>query len=196
MKQIYIILTHTGTLLSKIIKNYTKDEFSHASISLDIELNKMYSFGRLNPSNPFIGGFVHEYIHKGTFKKFKNTVAKIYSLNITDEQYKKIEEKIKQIGKEKENYKFNIKGLFAAGFHKKIAREQYFYCAEFVKYLIEYAEIDVNLPPAVKPEHFKNINEQNIIYEGLLRKYKSPKVKISDLLKKNLAIYKRKEGII
>lgn len=30
----------------------------------------MYSFGRLNPYNPFWGGFVHESIDKGTFKRF------------------------------------------------------------------------------------------------------------------------------
>ena len=53
MKQIYIVLTHTGTALSTIIKYYTKDEFSHVSISLDEELEEMYSFGRLNPYNPF-----------------------------------------------------------------------------------------------------------------------------------------------
>ena len=62
MKKIYIVLTHSGTTLSKIIKGFTKDEFSHVSISLDKELNEMYSFGRLNPYNPFWGGFVHEYI--------------------------------------------------------------------------------------------------------------------------------------
>ena len=83
----YIVLTHSGTALSKIIKGFTKDEFSHVSISLDKELNEMYSFGRLNPYNPFWGGFVHEYIDKGTFKRFYKTRSKIYSLNITEEQY-------------------------------------------------------------------------------------------------------------
>ena len=76
MKKIYIILTHTGTTLSKIIKKYTKDEFSHVSISLDVKLENMYSFGRLKPYNPFIGGFVHEYINKGTYKRFYNTKQK------------------------------------------------------------------------------------------------------------------------
>ena len=38
MKKIYIILTHTGTVLSTIIKYYTKDEFSHVSIALDADL--------------------------------------------------------------------------------------------------------------------------------------------------------------
>ena len=67
MKEIYIVLTHTGTTLSKLIKSYTKDEFSHVSIALDIKLEKMYSFGRLNPYNPFVAGFVHEYIHTRYF---------------------------------------------------------------------------------------------------------------------------------
>ena len=53
------------TLLIK--KSYTKDEFSHVSIALDIQLEKMYSFGRLKPYNPFIAGFVHEYIHTRYF---------------------------------------------------------------------------------------------------------------------------------
>ena len=43
MKKIYIVLTHTGTTLSKIIKTYTKDEFSHVSIALDNKLQEMYS---------------------------------------------------------------------------------------------------------------------------------------------------------
>ena len=73
MKRIYLILTYSGTILSRIIKIYTRDEFAHVSISLDEELNQMYSFGRLNPYNPFIGGFVHEGINIGTFKRFRKT---------------------------------------------------------------------------------------------------------------------------
>lgn len=85
MKKIYLVLAHTGTTLATIIKYYTKDEFSHVSIALDDELEEMYSFGRLNPYNPFWGGFVHENIYKGTFKRFKNTKTEVYSLLVTDE---------------------------------------------------------------------------------------------------------------
>ena len=89
MKKVYIILTYTGTILSKIIKYYTGNEFSHVSIALDSQLRKMYSFGRLNPYNPFWGGFVHEGINIGTFKRFSRTKARVYSLEINDEQYEK-----------------------------------------------------------------------------------------------------------
>ena len=137
MKKIYIVLTHTGTTLSRIIKGFTKDEFSHVSISLDSNLKEMYSFGRLEPYNPFWGGFVHEYIDRGTFKRFYKTKTKIYSMQITDEQYEKAKNAIYKIEQEKENYKFNIIGLLAVGFHKKIGKEYSFYCAEFVKYVME-----------------------------------------------------------
>ena len=171
MKKIYIVLTHTGTILSRIIKTYTKDEFSHSSISLDIELKEMYSFGRLNPYNPFWGGFVHEYIDQGTFKRFYKTRVKVYSLKITEEQYEVIKDIIEKIRNNKENYKFNTIGLFAAGFHKRIEKYHSFYCAEFVKYVLEKAGIVTYLPDAVKPEDFKKIKGLQEIYGGLLRKY-------------------------
>ena len=71
MQKVYIVLTHTGTLLSNLIKLYTKNDYSHVSLAFDQELNEMYSFGRLYTYNAFIGGFVREYLNKGTFKRFK-----------------------------------------------------------------------------------------------------------------------------
>ena len=107
MEKIYIILTHTGTALSRIIKYYTKDEFSHVSIALDSELKEMYSFGRLHPYNAFWGSFVHEEINKGTFKRFKKTKAEIYSLLVTDEQYEKAKKTITYFNNNKQKYKLS-----------------------------------------------------------------------------------------
>lgn len=172
MKKVYLILTHTGTNLSKLIKNYTKDEFSHVSIALDEGLEQMYSFGRLNPYNPFWAGFVHETITGGTFKRFYLTQTKIYFLEVTEEQYKKIKNIIYQMEQEKGQYKFNILGLFAAGFRKKIKRKKSFYCAEFVKYLMDQAGIDSGLPEVPKPEDFKEISQCQEVYRGLLKNYR------------------------
>lgn len=171
MKKIYIILTHTGTNLSKLIKSYTKDEFSHVSIALDCKLKQMYSFGRLHPYNPFWAGFVQEAIDDGTFKRFYLTKTRIYFLEVTEEQYQKIQETIQKIEKEKEQYTFNILGLFAAGFRKKIVRKKSFYCAEFVKYVLEEAKVKTNLPEVAKPEDFKQIENLQEIYSGYLKKF-------------------------
>ena len=55
MKKVYIVLTQTGTILSRAVKLYTGKQYNHASIALDEELEELYSFGRVNPYNAFVG---------------------------------------------------------------------------------------------------------------------------------------------
>lgn len=170
MKKIYIILTFTGTWLSRVVRVYTKKEYSHVSISLDEDLTKMYSFGRLYPYNPFLAGFVHEGINHGTFKRFKKTKTKIYSLEIPNEKYDKLEEIITNIQQRKHLYKFNFIGLMALALNVKIKRERCFYCAEFVKYVLEQSNV-IELPELVKPEDFEKLSGISEVYKGILKEY-------------------------
>ena len=41
-----------------------------------------------------------------------------------------------------------------AGVNFKYKRDKSFYCAEFVKFLTDEAEIDLNLPDIIRPIHF------------------------------------------
>lgn len=170
MKKIYIVLTYTGTILAKIVRMYTKREFSHVSIALDEDLKEMYSFGRLNPYNPFWGGFVHEGLDKGTFKRFKKTKARVYSLTVKEEQYDKVVEVIRNIQNNKFEYDFNVLGLAAVLINYKVKREKSFYCAEFVKYVLEESKI-CSLPDIIKPEDFKEIKNLNVVYNGVFQEY-------------------------
>lgn len=52
-KQIFIVITQTGTMLSRILKRITGAEYNHASLSLSQDLTRMYSFGRRHPYTPF-----------------------------------------------------------------------------------------------------------------------------------------------
>lgn len=181
--KIYIVLTYTGTILAKIIKYYTHCEFSHVSISLDEKLKRMYSFGRLNPYNPFYGGFIHESIRRGTFKRFKKTTAIIYSLEVSEQQYNDIINTISVIKQNRRKYKFNIIGLFAVALHLKIKRNMSFYCAEFVKYLLENSKIETRLPNIIKPEDFRKIPNLKPIYVGKLNQYYYENKLITDNVK-------------
>ena len=173
MKKIYIVLTHTGTMLSRTIKIFTGNRYTHASISLDKNMEEMYSFGRLNPYNPFIGGFVREGINIGTFKRFKNTKTEIYSLEIAEEEYKKIEEIILKFVENKKVYKFNFIGLILAGFNKKYKRGNKYYCSQFVREIIEQSQIRIdNISNVMKPEDFRKLKSLQLEYCGLLRMYR------------------------
>ena len=172
MKKIYFVLTDAGTALGRIIKFKTGRKYTHVSIAIDENLEKMYSFSRLNPYNCFVGGFVHERLRKGCFKRFKNTRAKICSIWITDYQYEKIEEQIKLFEANREKYKFNVLGLAYILFDKEIHREDYFYCAEFVKHILLKANVNIKLPNMPRPEDFEQLEDSEVIYIGLLNDYK------------------------
>lgn len=171
MKEIYIVLTYTGSVLSKVVKYYTKDKYSHVSIGLDADLKQLYSFGRLKPYNPYRAGFVHEEVNSGTFARFKNTIGAVYSFKVTDEEYFKISYAIEQMKENKNKYKFNIVGLFLVSINRKYKREDCFYCAEFVKYILENTLNKNLLPEIVKPMDFLELENMELIYEGLLNKY-------------------------
>ena len=171
MKKIYIVLSYTGTILSRIVKLYTRKEYSHVSIALDRDLSHMYSFGRLNPYNPFIGGFVQESPNYGTFKRFKNSKIKIYSLEVSDDDYRIIKNTIRDIEKNKKSYKFNVMGLITVMAHYHLKRENCFYCAEFVKYVLNSSSMEFDLPEIIKPDDFQRVTGTNEIYTGRLSEY-------------------------
>lgn len=180
MKQVYIVLTHTGTTLSSIVRFYTKKKYTHVSIGLDSNLNELYSFGRLNPYNPFKGGFVHEELNKGTFARFRNTIGAVYSLKVTEEQYKSIVDIIENVKLNKKKYKFNILGLFLVSINKKHQKKNKFYCAEFVKYILETSFNKRFLPEIIKPMDFVSLDNMELKYEGLFSKYKYIEENCSD----------------
>lgn len=173
MKKVYIVLSYTGTILSRIVKMYTKKEYSHVSISLDENLNEMYSFGRIYAYNPFLGGFVRESIEFGTFRRFRKKIkTKIYSLEVDDKQYEQIKKIIGNINSEKNSYRFNVLGLIAIMFNCKVKRHRCFYCAEFVKYVFDNTSLEVGLPELIKPDDFSSIKGIKTVYSGLLDEYK------------------------
>lgn len=173
MKRIYIILTQTGTILSRLSKMATKKTYNHVSIALDYDLKEMYSFGRLNPYIFFWGGFVHEGIDFGTFRRFKNTQAKVLFLDVSDEEYDAIRTRIEYFIENSKFFKFNIKGLFYALRNKNLERSNKYYCSQFVKYMLKQAQIKGGelLPDCVKPQDFEDIEGVECCYTGLLKTY-------------------------
>ena len=58
MKSIYIILSQSGTEVSKILKLITKERYNHASICLDSSFNEFYSIGRKYINTPIPRAFI------------------------------------------------------------------------------------------------------------------------------------------
>lgn len=176
-KQIYIIISQTGTILSRIIKRATGEEYCHASISLNKNLRRMYSFGRVNPYNPFIGGFVMESPLFGTFKRFKNTKAVVLAVDISEEQYNQIESMISSMWKCRKKYHYNYLGLYLAAFNVNYKKVDCYYCSEFVGQLLIDSHIDGadKLRSIIHPIDLLEIPHKKI-YSGKLCDYSKSKI--------------------
>lgn len=168
-KKVYILLTDTGTLFTKVIKSFTKKRYNHASISFDVELSEVYSFGRKKMSNPFNGGFVQENVKTGLFK---NADCVIYSLNVTNEQYEKMKDYVAKIESEKEDFRYNLIGLFGFIVNKPIKREKAFFCSQFVASVLRNGNVNFNKPPSlIAPNDLEEIEGLEVVYEGRLNDY-------------------------
>ena len=89
-KQLYIVLTQTGSSISRLLKLFTKAEYNHSSISLTEGLQRMYSFGRVYSWTFLFGGFVKESPNTGSFRRFSKTEACVIALPVTEEQYERM----------------------------------------------------------------------------------------------------------
>lgn len=171
MNKIYLILSHSGTLMSNIVRLYTRYKYSHVSISLDKKISNMYSFGRKNVYNIFDGGFVIQNKKSKFYKKFKNTKCIILELNVTKEQYDKLYNILERYKDNIDMYKYDIMGVFLRPFNIKINREYYYYCTKFVKEVLENSNIYKFNSDFIKPKDFLSIPNNKIIYKGNLLSY-------------------------
>ena len=173
MKKIYIILSQTDTVLARTLKLLTRAEYNHASISLDESMNEIYSFGRLSPNNPFVGGFVRESKNGGTFKRFYKTRAVILRTEISDEDYESIQGYFRSMYAHRREYCYNYKGLFLAFFGKAYRNERHFYCSEFVRHILIRFQIESSesFDEIVKPIDFLALKNWEVVYKGVLQSY-------------------------
>ena len=84
MKTIYILLTRSGTLLSKLVYAVTGASYTHASMAFDEELNCLYSSTRKNGYTMFPAGPSKEYLNKGVFRLRGDAPCALYALVVTE----------------------------------------------------------------------------------------------------------------
>ena len=172
-KRIYIMLSHSGSLFSKMITLCTREPYTHVSTAFDEHLKEMYSFGRLNPYNPIIGGFVKEDIVNGTFGRFPHARCALYSLEIDAYQYNSLRNELFKFKIESNKYGYNLLGVLSAAFNFPLHRKYSYFCSQFVSEILLNSGIRIidKNPSLTAPMDFMNCKELEIIYEGELRDY-------------------------
>ena len=174
MKNIYIILSQSGTWISKMLKFFTRAPYNHASLALDISLEEFFSFGRKKVTNFLMGGFVVEHKNKGVYEKFAPTPCKIIELPVTDEQYHLIKQIINEFVKNTEIYHYDFVNVPLVNTPFHIIRRNRFFCSQFVAYALNSAGIKTVKPPEhIAPIDFLKLENSKVIYTGILQQYEA-----------------------
>lgn len=166
LKKIYIIVSNSGSIVSKILKISTKEEYVHVAISLDKDFKNTYSFGRKYTYIPLPGGLINEYYER-RIKYFSNSKIKVFELEISNRQYKKLVNDLNNnyINK-KDELKYNILGLFLIKLKIAKHRKNHYCCSQFCGKVLKDNNIlqfekDYSL---IEPKDFLNLDK--VVFEG------------------------------
>ena len=166
---VFIILTASENLFAKTIRLFTKSNFSHATIALNSELDKLFSFDAR--------GFVDDGLNELT--KISTTYYySAYMFICTQDEYNIINNIIEGFETQKDSFKYSIKGIINFIFGKKTEYEGEWFCSEFVSYLVNAVS-----PNTLKkhyslysPEDLRHTHKFIKLDEGFIKNFKSSKI--------------------
>lgn len=181
LKQVYILLSRTGSVPSKAIQLFTRKKYTHSSISVLPYLDGFYSYGRRRLHNFLVGGFVSEDINNGVFAKYSEGECELFSLDVSDESYFKIKKLIEFYIENYDKCKYNFRAIvpMCIGIKQKLKFKMT--CSQFVATLLELSGACAlpRHPSLMQPVDFLKIKGIHSIYKGKIKNCHFPDTLIS-----------------
>lgn len=177
MRKIYILLSRTGTLPSRMIHLSLGGLYTHASIAITPETNKLYSFARRTLHNPLNAGFMLEDTKTHVFAVHQKCNCAVYSIEISDDAYANIEKVLKRFVANPKRFGYNFLGVIPSRLGIPWNRKHHFTCSQFVAYVLHVSG-GVKLPKEyslMMPNDFLDIVGMKLVYSGKIRDCKIEK---------------------
>lgn len=175
---VYIILVYTASTFGKMIKEYTHGIYTHAAMSLDNTLNKLYSFNLNNQFNK-LGGFSIESI-EGYKKDNKDAIMCVYTTFVNDDKKRKLDKQINYFIGNIDKTKYSIINVFSLIANKPIELANDMICSQFVDRMLKSVDVDITgmASSLVTPNDIYKSTSNKIykVYEGRVDEYNHKKI--------------------
>lgn len=185
---VYVVVMHTGSVVSTVIKKATGDLYSHASISFNPSLTNMYSFGNKRiKGKAFANGFKKEDIHNEFFSS-RNIPYAMYMVPVTKEELVAMKKRLDYFVTNENKFSFDMIGLVKIFFGIADNPENRYFCSRFVMDVLNAgrpADPYTQEESLVKPQDLAETNFARYVMGGYLKDY-NPKT-CAYLTKKLLA---------
>lgn len=170
MNSCYIVLSHSNTIMARLVRRFTGNYYNHTSLALSEDLNEFYSFGRKNPRLLFPAGFISEGVHTGYFGLKPHTKIAVFEAQVSDEEYQLMLTQLNEFLKQRNRYRYNLLGLPMALFNIPWGRNNHYTCSGFVAYCMRgILDFDKHYS-LIRPEDFYMFDFEKI-YEGTAGEY-------------------------
>lgn len=160
-KKVWILLTQHDDLFARIVRFITRSDYTHASIGLEDDYEKFYTF------NMKVGFYVEQPNKIYTEAKRKRQ-CRLYTIEIEEKQYNELVNKIKGFECNAQRMKYNFIGLIMSFFHFSWERKNHYFCSQFVAATL----IDTNVLQMDKhaslylPNDFTKVKQLVLSYSG------------------------------
>lgn len=188
-KPVYLVFTWTETLFGKGIRAVTKGSYTHACISLDKTLNKLYSYNLVNGISKF-GGLSIEDLR--TYNPEGSVL--VYVTYVTEEQHKKLKKVINDLVNNVNKTKYSILNVFGILLNRPIETNHNMVCSQFVDKMMKTIGLDLtngkNSALVTPVDLYKSAsNKIYKVYEGGIKNFKPNKITKSE---KNIKVNEAK----
>lgn len=191
VKAVSIVLISGNSTLGNIIKKVQHNEFSHASISLDDDLKRIYSFNMRNGFDGLAYESMKQYVKEGVQK------VGVYTFLVSNEVYEQLEKTLDNFSLYINKTKYSILNLLTIPLHIPLDMDMKMVCSEFVDKLLKSANLDITNKKSmfVSPKDFSDKVKNNAkiveVFKGNPKDYNPSKIKsrISKLKKSNIGVY-------
>lgn len=172
-KYVYVVLSSTGTIVSRTVRFLFRDRYTHASISIEPDLSVMYSFSREYIYFPFYGRFRAEKTDQGFLAKRTSIPARVIALPVSDAQYEMVKHRIEHFTQNRLRYGYNYIGLFLNIIGIAYAPQKRYTCSQFVSETLAKCNIasfdrDFSL---IRPIMLANL-KGDVVFEGNLKEFR------------------------
>ncbi|MBO5162975.1 MAG: hypothetical protein J6B75_00810 [Ruminococcus sp.] len=173
MKNIYIVLIKAHTGLGSAARKITRYEYTHTAVSLNGSLTDFLSFSRRRHYMPFDAGFMHEKRDFYAFGKHTFFKAKVFRLNITDENFSRVMKFIRKCESDTELI-FNLISMATMPVFHGINIPKAYNCMSFTAGILQLSGVKLGKP--FYKYSVKDIDEllsDKCIFEGNLQRIPS-----------------------
>lgn len=170
MKEIYIVLTKSKSILSHVIDLLLPSEYTHASISFDFNLEEMYSVGRVYAFTALPARMKKESLDKSFYRYYKQTKMGIYSILVSNASFIKMKNYVEKLYQHKSKLRFSILGILCCSLNIRLKRKNRMFCSEFVCNVLKQANENlINICPELcYPKDLLTVNGLKAQYIGTI----------------------------